>query len=55
MMNGKTITMSEKTLDIVFDALVEKVRSLETDIYLKDREIERLREELKEAQNGNTN
>lgn len=46
MMNLKTITMSEKTLDIVFDALVERIRHLETEIYLKDREIERLHSEL---------
>lgn len=46
------ITIDEKTTSTVIGALVLKIRDLETDIYLKDMEIKRLREELRGAQNG---
>lgn len=34
-----------KNIEIIFEALGEKIKSLETDCFLKDREIERLKQE----------
>ena len=45
--------LDEKTIATVIEALVAQIRELKIDIILKNSEIEKLRAELKEAQNGN--
>lgn len=37
--------MSENNLTVILDVLADKIRSLKTDVMLKDMEINRLREE----------
>ena len=37
--------MEDRTLEIVLDAVAKEIRSLKTDLMLKDMEISRLREE----------
>ena len=48
------MAMEERNLEIVLDALAEKIKSLETDIMLKDMDISCLKEKNKrlEAENA---
>lgn len=52
------MTISDRNTETVLEALAERIRDLKTDIFLKDIEIERLKERVaalegEEAQNGN--
>ncbi len=38
--------MNEKNTETILEALAERIRDMKTDIYLKDAEIERLRERI---------
>lgn len=54
------MTISDRNTETVLEALAERIRDLKTDIFLKDIEIERLKERVaalegEEAQNGNKN
>ena len=45
--------IDEKNTDVVIDALVTKIRSLEVEIWCKDEQIKKLKAELEKKENGN--
>jgi hypothetical protein len=42
--------MKQENLEIVLDALAQRIKSLETDVFLKDYKIQDLEKKLKEAE-----
>ena len=45
--------IDEKNTEVVVDALVTKIRSLELDIWCKDEQIKKLKADLEKKENGN--